>query len=185
MECRLDAERPSGVTTRSVVTRSFMQTQGAQKVTESVGVTAFIADVKARATRSIEQGRPTRDFILEISDAYAFIRLRDWRRPLQFLKQMAGTPPITFGTEGFKCTIVDDKNPARHYTAFVFVGFWLPTPLAFLALWAWEILGFFRYHWQWSSRDIQCGYIGVRHGRQVRKQGTSVLADLIERDLVE
>lgn len=152
---------------------------------EEGGVSAFIADVKARAARSIEQSCSTRDFILEISDAYAFIRLQDWRRPLRFLKQMAGTPPITFGTAGFKCTIVDDENPARHYTAFVFVGYWLPTPLAFLVLWAWEILGFIRYRWRWSSRDMQCGYIGVHHGRQVRKQGTAVLADLIAQDLVE
>jgi len=166
-------------------TTQFMQMQGGQTVTEGVGISAFITDVKARATRSIEQGRTTRDFILEISDAYAFIRLRDWRRPLQFLQQMAGTPPILFGTEGFKGTIVDDENPARHYTAFIFVGYWLPTPLAFPVLWAWEILGFVRYRWRWSSRDMQCGYIGIRHGRQVRKQGAGVLADLIERDLVE
>jgi hypothetical protein len=154
-------------------------------VTEGTGVSAFMADVKARAAKNMEQGRTTRDFILEISDAYAFIRLQDGRRPLQFLKQMAGAPPLLFGTAGFKRSIVDDENPARHYTAFVFVGYWLPTPLAFLVLYAWEILGFIRYHWRWSANDMACGYIGIRHGRQVRKQGATVLVGLIERDLVE
>ncbi len=147
------------------------------------GVAAFIADVKTRAARNIAEGRPTRDFILEIGDVYAFIRLADCRRPLQFLKQLAGDPPLCFGTKGFARAIVDDQNPARHYTAFVFVGYWLPTLLALLVLWAWEILGFFRYRGKWSQGDMRSGRIGIRHGRQVRQQGPTVLADLIARDL--
>ncbi|MCE7983220.1 MAG: hypothetical protein DYG89_18765 [Caldilinea sp. CFX5] len=152
---------------------------------EQPGAAAFIADVKTRTTKSLAEQRSTRAFILEISDAYAFIRLQDWRRPHRFLKQMAGEPPIKFGTTGFKRAIVDDQNPARHYTAFVFVGYWLSAPLAVMVLWAWEILGFFRYRFRWSWRDLQCGYIGIRHGRLVRRHGPSVLAPLIERDLVE
>lgn len=150
-----------------------------------IGVTAFIADVNRRIATNLAQQRSTHAFILEISDAYAFIRLQDWRHPRQFLKQMAGPPPVRFGTTGFKQTIVDDQNPARHYTAFVFVGYWLPTLLAVLVLWVWEILGFFRYRFRWSVRDIRCGYIGIRHGRQVRQHGPAMLAQLIERDLVE
>lgn len=152
---------------------------------EPTGIAAFLTDVNARATQAGITGCSTSAFILDIGDAYAFIRLRDWRRPLQFLKQMAGAPPLQFGTAGFNPAIVDDKNPARHYTAFVFVGYWLPTPLALLVLWAWEILGFLRYHGRWSRRDIRCGRIGIRHGRQVRRHGPRVLADLIERDLAE
>lgn len=150
---------------------------------EQSGITAFIADVKARTVKSRKAGQSTTQFILEIGDAYAFIRLQDWRTPLRFLKQMAGAPPIQFGTCGFKQSIVDDKNPARHYTAFVFVGYWLPTPLAFIVLWAWEMLGFVRYQGKWSQADMRCGYLGIRHGRLVRQQGPDVLAGLIERDL--
>ena len=152
---------------------------------EPTGAANFIADVQRRTAQSVADARTTHAFILEISDAYAFIRLQDWRHPVRFLKQMSGEPPIKFGTTGFKPTIVDDKNPARHYTAFVFVGYWLPAPLAVIVLWAWEILGFFRYRFHWSWRDLECGYIGIRHGRQVRRQGPVVLAELIERDLVE
>lgn len=152
---------------------------------EQTGAAAFVADIKARTATCMAEQRSTREFILEISDAYAFIRLQDWRRPFRFLKQMAGEPPIKFGTTGFIPTIVDDQNPARHYTAFVFVGYWLPIPLSVLVLWAWEILGFFRYHYRWSQRDLACGYIGIRHGRLVRRHGPTVLAGLIERDLLE
>jgi len=154
-------------------------------VNDQTGAAAFLADVQTRAAKSLAAQRTTQEFILEISDAYAFIRLQDWRYPLQFLKQMSGEPPIKFGTTGFKPTIVDDKNPTRHYTAFVFVGYWLSAPLAVIVLWAWEILGFFRYRFRWSWRDLECGYIGIRHGRQVRRQGPTVLAGLIARDLVE
>lgn len=152
-------------------------------MSKQTGVAALITDVKARAAKTVAEDRRTREFILEIGDAYAFIRLADWRHPIQFLAQLAGAPPVRFGTKGFKRAIVDDQNPARHYTAFVFVGYWLPTPFALLVLWAWEILGFFRYGWHWSPADMRCGRIGIRHGRQVRRQGPTVLADLIARDL--
>ncbi|MBX3011532.1 MAG: hypothetical protein KF832_08485 [Caldilineaceae bacterium] len=147
------------------------------------GFAAFLADVQHRANRAVATQQRTAAFILEISDAYAFIRLQDWRQPMQFLRQMAGAPPHQFGTVGFSPAIVDDDNPARHYTAFVFVGYWLPVPIAWLVLWAWEILGFIRYRGRWSKRDIVCGLIGIRHGRQVRRHGPLVLGALIARDL--
>lgn len=147
------------------------------------GIAAFINDVEKRVAKHLAEQRPPHDFILEIGDAYAFIRLTDWRRPLQFLRQLAGEPPIRFGTTGFKRALVDDQNPARHYTAFVFVGYWLPTPLALLVLWAWEVLGFFRYGGKWSEGDMRSGRIGIGHGRQVRRHGPTVLADLIRHDL--
>ncbi|MEZ4729101.1 MAG: hypothetical protein R3E79_18360 [Caldilineaceae bacterium] len=150
---------------------------------EQTGVVALMADVKTRAAQGSATGSTTRAFILDIADAYAFIRLEDWRHPRRFLQQMAGAPPITFGTQGFRRALVDDQNPARHYTAFVFVGYWLPIPFAVLVLWAWEILGFFRYRGHWSQPDIRNGYIGIRHGRQVRQHGPTILADLIEQEL--
>lgn len=147
------------------------------------GIDAFIRAVEKQAAIAIEQNTGTNAFILKIADDYAFIRLSDLHRPLKFLKQLAGAPPIQFGTQGFRPDIVDDKNPARHYIAFVFVGYWLPFVFGWLVLWGWEILGYFRYRFQWSPNDIRCGMVGLRHGRMVRKEGVQVLADYIRRDL--
>ncbi len=147
------------------------------------GIEAFLADVTRRVDHLQQQGRSTDDFIREISDHYAFIRLHDLRRPLQFLRQLASEPPLRFGTAGFRRELVDDKNPARHYTAFVFVGYWLPLFFAIPVLWAWEVLGFVRYRGHWSQPDIRNGYIGLHHGRQVRRYGAAILPELIARDL--
>ncbi len=146
---------------------------------------AFLADVEQCVAAAPPGWAGSKQFIRIISDRYAFIRLADLKHPLRFLKQAEGNPPIQFGTHGFKATIVDDKNPARHYTAFVFVGFWLPTLLATLVLWIWEILGFIRYGGQWSSNDMRCGQVGIQHGRLVRRDGPAVLPGLIKRDLAE
>lgn len=124
-------------------------------------------------------------FMREISHEYAYVRLRDAPNPVRFLRQAAGKPPKRFGKTGFNPTLVDDQDPARHYTAFVFVGFWMPTSLAIITLWVWEILGFIRYRGTWSQPDIRMGYVGLRHGRQVRRIGPSVLPRLIEQDLRE
>lgn len=147
------------------------------------GIDGFIDAVQERAKIATTQDAGNAAFIRAIGEDFAFIRLADWRTPLKFLKQMAGAPPIQFGTKGFRRDVVDDKNPARHYTAFVFVGYWFPYLLGWLILWGWEILGYFRYRFQWSPKDIRCGLIGLRHGRLVRKQGALVLADCIRRDL--
>lgn len=147
------------------------------------GIDALIADVNQRLARLQQQGGTTTDFIREIADQYAFIRLQDMRRPLQFLRQLAGAPPRRFGTHGFRRDLVDDQNPARHYTAFVFVGYWLPLGLGIVVLWAWELLGFVRYRGHWSQPDIRNGGIGLRHGREVRRAGAAVLPTLIARDL--
>ncbi len=149
------------------------------------GMAAFLADVEQCVAAAPPGWAGSKKFIRTISDRYAFIRLEDLKHPLRFLKQAEGNPPFQFGTRGFKSTIVDDKNPARHYTAFVFIGFWLPTLLATLVLWIWEILGFIRYGGQWSPNDMRCGQVGIRHGRFVRCDGPTVLPDLIRRDLAE
>jgi hypothetical protein len=146
------------------------------------GVDAFIADVSRRAAHFSPNGETTR-FILEIGEAYACIRLQDVRRPAKFLSQMAQLPPVQFGTEGFRPNLVDDDAPARHYTAFVFVGYWLPRSLGGLVLWMWEILGFIRYGGEWSAPDIRMGRVGLRHGRLIRRNGAAILPSLIARDL--
>ena len=147
------------------------------------GIEAFLADVNQRVRQAEEQGRNTNDFVGEIGEHYAFIRLHDLNRPRQFLRQLAGEPPLQFGTTGFRRELVDDKNPARHYIAFVFVGYWLPLLLAIPVLWAWVVLGFVRYRGHWSQPDIRNGYIGLYHGRQVRRHGAAILPELIARDL--
>jgi hypothetical protein len=150
------------------------------------GFDAFLNDVRQRAAATPSDWEGTQCFIQEISDCYAFVRPQDiLTHPLRFLKQAAGEPPVQFGRQGFNRSLIDDDNPARHYTAFVFIGFWLPTGLAILALWAWEILGFLRYRFKWSQPDIRSGYVGIRHGRAVRRDGAHVLPDLIARDLAE
>lgn len=108
-------------------------------------------------------------FILRISEDCAGIRLQDISTPLRFLRQMASVPPLQFGTSGFMPEIVDDDNPVRHYVAFVFVGFWLPTALAVLVLYAWEIAGFVRYRGYWSPNDVASGRRGIAHGHWLRR----------------
>ena len=147
------------------------------------GVDAFIEAVSLQAGLVPDNAQGKVRFVLRIGEDYAFIRMRDVWRPRRFLGQMAGVPPIQFGTRGFDSAIVDDSNPARHYTAFVFVGFWLPGLLAILFLWAWEGLGFVRYRGLWSRQDIACGYVGIRHGRLVRRYGPHILPGLIAGDV--
>ncbi|MCB9138234.1 MAG: hypothetical protein H6642_07805 [Caldilineaceae bacterium] len=149
------------------------------------GLARFALEV-ADLARSAAPGRQgTRRFIIEIGERYAYIHLGDMMHPLRFLRQMAGAPPVTFGVSGFRPAVVDDANPARHYTAFVWTGYWLPLPLAILALYAWEAAGYFRYGFHWSRTDMHNGRIGLRHGRAVRRDGPAVLARLIIRDLAD
>lgn len=147
------------------------------------GIDAFIADVNAHVEQCPDDREGKLRFMRAISYEYAFVRLRDLKNPVRFLVQAASKPPKRFGRTGFEPDLVDDDDPARHYTAFVFVGFWLPTSLAILTLWLWEILGFFRYRGIWSHSDVRLGYVGIRHGRQVRRLGPSVLPQLIDQDL--
>ncbi len=149
------------------------------------GLDAFIVYVDdlvrwARVTRS-----NTAQLILRMGEECAYIRLGDIHRPVPFLKQMSGAPPLRFGTEGFRQDILDDFNPARHYTAFVFVGFWLPPRAAICLLWAWEVASFIRYKGHWSEKDIRSGKIGIRHGRLVWRYGATILPALIAADLSE
>ncbi len=149
------------------------------------GLDLFISAVSERISRVPPSWWNTARFVLRIADDFAYVRLRDIWRPLRFLRQMAGAPPYRFDKRGFRSTIVDDENPARHYTAFVFIGFWLPAPLAMLALWLWEIAGFVRYGGRWSPNDIASGDVGIRHGRLLRKYGQTIMPGLIASELAE
>lgn len=154
-------------------------------MTQSKGLSGFIAHVNKRIAETPAGMRGKIAFVLLIGQDYANIRLGDVWQPLRFLKQMAGSPPVQFGQRGFKAELVDDYAPARHYTAFVFVGFWLPYLPAIIVLWLWEVLGFIRYKGHWSPADIRMGYVGIRHGALLRRSQPAVLPRLIERDLGE
>lgn len=121
--------------------------------------------------------------VLRLSEDFAYIRPADMGRPWRFLRQMAGAPPVRLGTHGFDPALVDDDNPARHYMAFVFVGYWLPAALALALLWLWEVAGFVRYRGVWSRPDLHMGLVGIRHGWMVRRHGAGILATLMALDL--
>jgi hypothetical protein len=121
--------------------------------------------------------------VLQLGEDFAYIRLADIWRPLRFLRQMAGAPPVQLGTEGFRRELVDDSNPARHYMAFFVAGYWLPRWAAVALLWAWELAGFVRYRGHWSWPDIASGEVGVAHGRLARRYGVTVLPALMACDL--
>jgi hypothetical protein len=147
------------------------------------GVDAFIRYVSAQAAVAPAGWAGAAWFVVRICEDGANIQLRDLWRPLRMLRQMAGAPPYRFGIEGFDTNVVDDRNPARHYLAFVFVGFWLPAIPALIVLWAWEVAGFVRYRGTWSQRDIACGKISIKHGALVRIYGPGILPGLIAGEL--
>lgn len=139
---------------------------------------AFLAYLQETAAQAPAGWPGSVWFLLRIGEDCAGIRTQDVMNPLRFLRQMAGAPPRQFGADGFHPDFVDDVNPARHYIAFVFVGFWLPTFLAMLVLYAWEIAGFIRYGGYWSPYDVRSGQIGVLHGRWLRRTAPVVLPGL-------
>ena len=161
-----------------------MTTQNLKADTSTQGAHAFVADMQRYVAQASPGPSGTKQFIWDISERYAHLCKKDLRSPKRFLKQAAGAPPVQFGTVGFNPDLVDDENPTRHYTAFVFLGYFFPYPLAVIGLWLWEVAGFIRYKGHWSQRDIDCGYVGIRHGQQVREHGPTVLPNLVANDLV-
>lgn len=150
-----------------------------------IGLDGLIAYVSDLVERMPTTPSGTTQLVLRMGEECAYIRLGDIGQPMRFLKQMAGAPPVRFGTKGFRADILDDYNPVRHYTAFVFVGFWLPTFAAVCLLWIWEVASFVRYKGHWSQKDIHSGIIGIRHGRLVRRYGATILPSLVAADLSE
>lgn len=149
------------------------------------GAADFIQVVSEYASQTPPGWQASARFVARLGEEFAFIRLRDLWRPLRFLRQMAGAPPRQFGVVGFHPALVDDFNPARHYCAFVVVGFWLPWALAWLTLGAWEVLGFLRYGGKWSQADWRLGIIGLQHGQRVRRFGARILPELMRQDLLD
>jgi hypothetical protein len=159
------------------------------------------ANIQQRAATLNMSGLPgligaTRHYIAEmngdsakvvrrLAEDFAFIRLQDVWHLYKFLRQMEGEPPIRLGTKGFRRDLVDDHNPARHYMAFVAMGYWLPVFLAKIVLYLWEIAGYIRYGFKWSPADMRSGRTGVRHGNTVRHHGIAVLPELMEAELAE
>ena len=149
------------------------------------GLDAFLAYLSAQAQAAPAGFAGAAWFVLRVGEDCAYIRLQDMWRPLRFLAQMAGDPPLRFAVTGFDPALVDDFNPARHYIAFVFIGFWLPRLPALAVLYAWEVAGFLRYRFQWSQKDVRSGLIGLRHGAWVRQCGPVVLPGLAAGELGE
>lgn len=147
------------------------------------GLGGFIRASERMVARFPPDRSGTRRFVLAFCEDAAHIRLQDLTNPLRFFRQMEGNPPRQWGTEGFRDNLVDDSNPARHYAAFLFAGFWLPSPLAILLLWVWEFLGYIRYGFRWSLADIRSGYVGIFHGQLIRMNGHMILPSLLTRDL--
>lgn len=138
----------------------------------------FLAYLQTQASQAPSGWAGSVWFILRIGEDCAGICTSDILRPRRFLGQMAAAPPVPFGCTGFRPDLTDDLNPARHYIAFVFVGFWLPAPLAVAVLYAWEVAGWVRYGGSWSSKDVASGQLGIRHGQTVRSLGPTVLPGL-------
>ncbi|HRJ43023.1 MAG: hypothetical protein KJZ86_10870 [Caldilineaceae bacterium] len=151
----------------------------------TAGLPGFIAATSRLASHFPLTPDGTRRFVLAFGEQMAYIRVQDAWNPWRFLRQMEGNPPTRWGTDGFKRSLVDDRNPARHYAAFVFVGFWLPGWMAVLVLWLWELAGFVRYGFRWSQADTRSGYVGLWHGRLLRRFGHTLLPSLLARDLAE
>ena len=143
------------------------------------GLDQFLDYLQAMAVQSPPGWAGSVWFVLRVGEDCAGIRTQDVGAPLRFLRQMAGAPPRQFGTSGFAPEIVDDDNPARHYIAFVFVGFWLPAVLATPLLYLWEVAGFVRYGGYWSPKDVVNGRIGIQHGCWLRRTSPALLPALV------
>jgi len=150
------------------------------------GFDAFCAYLQEKAAQAPTGWPGTVWFVLSIGEECAGLFTQYiFVDPLRFLRLAADAPPLQFGTEGFASSVLDDFNPARHYVAFVLVGFWLPRLLAIGFLYLWEIAGFIRYRGHWSARDIVCGRIGIAHGAWVRRAGPLVLPGLAAAELAD
>jgi hypothetical protein len=157
-------------------------------IAQQPGFADFLTGVSELVTNKPPDFPGTASLILRLAERYANVRVQDLpQHPLRFALQANRTPPINLGPAGFRADLVESTvdNVARHYTAFLFVGFWMPAALATLVLWSWEILGFLRYGGHWSQPDILTGRIGIDHGRLVRQYGPTILPSLLVRDLAE
>jgi hypothetical protein len=77
-----------------------------------------------------------------------------------------------FGSSGFRSDLVDDANPARHYVAYLAVGFQKGgLPGAAIAV-ARELPGI--CGGGCSAQDIRLGVIGANHGASLRPNAQAI-----------
>jgi hypothetical protein len=144
----------------------------------------FIQYVEQLIGQAAREGRRPTWVMTTLARRCANIDLRRLRRPLHFWRSLRQLPPVRFGRSGFRAALVDDYHPARHYCAFLAVGFFLPTFLAipFARLWEWaEGVVFGEY----SRRDVDLSVLAIRHARVIRRSGIEHLPALIRRDLCQ
>lgn len=168
-----------------LMNREALQANSMENPEQSQEMGGVAALIDATRRTIAEEGGDSGKVVRRLGEDFAFIRWQDATNPYKFLRQMEGEPPIRLGTQGFRRELVDDHNPARHYMAFVAMGYWLPYWLAMVVLYLWEVAGYIRYGFKWSPEDMQSGLTGVRHGNAVRHQGIAVLPGLMERELAE
>src|SRR4051812_30617889 len=73
-----------------------------------------------------EENGNSAEVIRRMSEDFAFVRGKDPGHPYNLPPEREENPPVQLGTNGFRPELVDDHNPARHYIAFVAMGYWLP-----------------------------------------------------------
>lgn len=157
--------------------------QEADPSLDSLKTSGLAGLIAATRRYIVEADGDSSKVVRRLGEDFAYIRWQDVGHPYKFLSQMEGNPPLQVGTNGFRHELVDDLNPARHYIAFVAMGYWLPYWLAIVVLYLWEVAGYLRYHFTWSPKDILSGKIGIRHGHRVRHEGVELLPELMAADL--
>jgi len=144
----------------------------------------FVAYVAEQAERAAGERRGARWLALTLAHQCANVDFHLLRRPLHFWRALRQEPPVCFGPRGFRGSLADDFHPARHYSAFLMIGYFLPYALAAAFAWLWEAAeGIFLGGY--SRCDVALSRIAVRHGNILRRQGPAALAPLILRDLCE
>ena len=148
------------------------------------GCHGFIEYVENLIERAAEEQRRPAWIMGTLARECANVDLRRLRRPLRFWHSLRELPPVRFGRDGFRRALVDDYHPARHYCAFLALGFFLPAWLAvpFARLWEWaEGVVFGEY----SPRDVALSELAIRHASALRRAGIDELPALIRRDLCQ
>jgi len=77
-----------------------------------------------------------------------------------------GSPTVTFGNTGFRSELVDDRNPARHYTAYVGTAY----RAGFAAGAGAAIYREVNCSVGCSIQDVRLGVIGAAHGVDLQTQ---------------
>lgn len=148
------------------------------------GAAGLIERVEVYARLSSQHSKSSDWFIDTLSRQFAGLDPADWWRPWRWLHAMGSArPPEDVGAAGFRPEFVDDDRPARHYIAFVMIGYYLPYFLGWIIMYGWEILGRIRYG-TFSNKDVLLAKVGLKHGDMVRRRGPEIVADLIEQDLL-